>query len=255
MNKAILRGLDILKFIGESEEPVTIAELSRCLEIPKTSVFNIVNALVEKDFLSIEDKKLKSYELGIGAFKLGSLYLNKTELVNIADPILKWVADNVLETVFLAIVNNNELVYIDKKESKKALRTTANLGSIMPLYSTGLGKAVLATYSETEMNEYLSSIKLLPRTKNTLINPEDLLRDLEATRRRGYSISDEENEDGIFCIGVPVYDNTGKAIAAVSISNLKIKKNNESTEKHRKFAIKAALKISKKLGYTKETLF
>jgi DNA-binding IclR family transcriptional regulator len=255
LNKAILRGLDILKFIGEREEPVTIAELSRSLNIPKTSVFNIVNALVERDFLSIKDKKLKSYELGIGAFKLGSLYLNKTELINIADPILKLVTDNIGETVFLAVVNNNELVYIDKKESKKALRTTADLGSIMPLYSTGLGKAILATYSEAEISEYLSKVKLIPRTKSTLVNPEDLLKDLEATRKRGYSISDEENEDGIFCIGVPVYNNVGKAIAAVSTSKLKVKKYDENVEENKNFIIKAALEISKKLGYTREKLF
>ncbi|MCI1994726.1 MAG: IclR family transcriptional regulator [Clostridium luticellarii] len=255
LNKAILRGLDILKFVGESEEPVTIAELSRYLEIPKTSVFNIVNSLVERDYLSVKDRKLKSYELGIGTFKLGSLYLSKTGLVNIADPILKWAADNVLETVFLAVVNNYELVYIYKKESKKTLRTTANLGSVMPLYSTGLGKAILATYDEVEINEYLTRTKLLPRTEKTLINREDLLEDLEVTRQRGYSICDEENEDGIFCIGVPVHDNTGKAIAAVSISSLKINNYSEKAKKHKEFAIKAALEISKRLGYTKERLF
>lgn len=255
MNKAILRGLEILKFVGESEEAVTIAEISKYLGIPKTSVFNIVSALVNKKFLSIKDNKLKSYKLGIGAFELGSLYLNKIELTNIAEPVLKWLADNVLETVFLAIVNNNELVYISKKESKSALRTTANLGSRMPLYSTSLGKAILATYNKEELNRYLQQTDLVARTKNTIVNKEDLLLDLNRIRQRGYAISNEENEEGIFCIAVPIYNSSEQAIASLSISSLKIKSTEERTQVHKEFAIKAALEISEKLGYVKQNLF
>ena len=255
LNKAILRGLEILKFVGESEEPVTIAELSRHLDIPKTSVFNIVGALVEKNFLSIKNKKLKSYELGVGAFELGTLYMNKTELINISDPVLKWLSDNVLETVFLGVVNNNDLIYVDKKESKGTLRTTGNLGSRNTLYSTSLGKAILATYSKSEINRYMEQVNLLPRTKNTIVNREDLLEDLNRIRQRGYSISDEENEEGIYCIAAPICNSTGKSISALCISSLKMKVDNERTEVHKGFVIKAALEISRKLGYAKESLY
>ncbi|MBV7276681.1 IclR family transcriptional regulator [Clostridiaceae bacterium UIB06] len=255
MNKAILRGLEILKFVGESEEPVTIAELSRYLDIPKTSVFNIVGALVEKNYLSIKDKKLKSYELGIGALELGTLYMNKAELVNISDPVLKWLVDNVSETVFLAVANNDELIYINKKESKNSLRTTGNLGSRNPLYSTSLGKAILASYSEVEVNRYIEHVKLLPQTENTIIDKEALLEDLKKIKQRGYSISDEENEKGIYCIAAPIYNSKGKAIGSLCISSLKIKVDDKRTEIHKDFVIKAALEISRKLGYTKDRLY
>lgn len=255
MNTAILRGIEILRLVGQSDEPITIAEISKYLDIPKTSVFNIVNALVSEKFLSINNMKLKSYELGVGAFELGSLYLNKMELTKLASTTLEKLSDNVGETVFLAVVNDNELVYLDKRESKGALRTTGNLGSRTSMYSTSLGKAILATYNSMQLNEYCEHIKFVPKTKNTITDKESLVKNLDLIRERGYSISDQENEEGLFCIAVPIYNRTGRAIAAVSISTLKIKINDERIQIYKENITNAALNISKKLGYAKENLF
>ncbi len=255
MNTAILRGIEILKFVGESEEPVTIAEISKYLDIPKTSVFNIVNALVSEKFLSISNMKLKNYELGVGVFELGSLYLNKMELTKIASTTLEQLSDKVGETVFLAVVNDNELVYLDKRESKGTLRTTGNLGSRTSMYSTSLGKAILATYNNVQLNKYFEQVTFVPKTQNTIIDKECLIENLNLIRDRGYSISNEENEEGLFCIAVPIYNRIGQAIAAVSISTLKIKINDEKINIYEKYVTKAALDISKKLGYIKESLF
>lgn len=255
LNTAILRGIEILRFVGKSEEPVTIAEISKHLNIPKTSVFNIVNALVSEKFLSINNTRLKSYELGVGVFELGSLYLNKIELTSVAGTILEKLSNDVGETVFLAVVNDNELVYLDKRESKGSLRTTGNLGSRISMYSTSSGKAILATYNSIQLKKYLEQVVFVPKTKNTIVDEEDLLKDLNAIRERGYSISDEENEEGLFCIGVPIYNRTGQAIAAISVSSLKIKINTERIQMHKEYATKAAMEISKKLGYAKESLF
>lgn len=255
LNTAILRGIEILRFVGQSDEPVTIAEISKYLNIPKTSVFNIVNALVSEKFLSIENMKLKSYELGVGVFELGSLYLNKMELTKISSAFLEKLSNDIGETVFLAVVNDNELVYLDKHESKGTLRTTGNLGSRTSMYSTSLGKAILATYNSAQLNNYFEQIIFIPKTKSTITNKESLMENLNLIRERGYSISDEENEEGLFCIAVPIYNRMGQAIAAVSISTLKMKINDERIGVCAELITKVALDISKKLGYKKESLF
>ncbi|EHI99716.1 transcriptional regulator, IclR family [Clostridium sp. DL-VIII] len=249
MNTAILRGIEILRFVGNSQEPVTIAEISKQLNIPKTSVFNIVNALISEEFLAINNARLKSYELGIGAFELGSLYLNKIELTNIAGNILERLSNDVGETVFLAVVNNNELVYVDKRES------TGNLGSRTSMYSTSLGKAILAAYDRVQLENYFEKVAFVPKTKNTIIDKETLIKNLNEIRERGYSISDEENEEGLFCIAVPIYNRAGQVIAALSVSSPKTKINAERIILFKENAIKASLDISRKMGFTKESLY
>lgn len=255
LNTAILRGIEVLRFVGESDEPVTIAEISKFLGIPKTSVFNIVNTLLSENFLVINNVRLKSYELGIGVFELGSLYLNKTELTKISSPILENLSNKVGETVFLAVVNDNELVYLDKRESTGNLRTTGNLGSRISMYSTSLGKAILATYNDAQLNKYFNEVTLVPKTTNTITNKELLLENLNSIRQRGYSISNEENEEGLFCVAVPIYNRVNQVIAAVSISTLKIKINDERIDAYKEYLTMAALEISKKLGYAKESLY
>lgn len=255
LNTAILRGIEVLRFVGESDEPVTIAEISKFLDIPKTSVFNIVNTLLSEKFLVINNARLKSYELGIGVFELGSLYLNKTELTKISSSILENLSNKVGETVFLAVANDNELVYLDKRESKGNLRTTGNLGSRISMYSTSLGKAILATYNDAQLNKYFDEVTLVPKTSNTITDKVLLLDNLNSIRERGYSISNEENEDGLFCIAVPIYNRVSQVIAAVSISTLKIKISAERIDEYKEYLTMAALDISKKLGYAKESLY
>jgi DNA-binding IclR family transcriptional regulator len=255
LNTAILRGIEILRFIGSSQEPVTIAEISKQLGIPKTSVFNIVNALVHEKFLSINNVKLKSYELGVGIFELGSLYLNKIELTNIAGAILERLSNDVGETVFLAVVNNDELVYLDKRESKGNLRTTGNLGSRTSMYSTSSGKAILATYDNLQLEDYLKKITFVPKTKNTITDRDTLIENLNAIRERGYSISDEENEEGLYCIAVPIYNKTEQAVAALSVSSPKTKTNEERIRMFKEHAVNASLDISRRLGFTKKSLY
>lgn len=155
----------------------------------------------------------------------------------------------------MAVANDNELVYLDKRESKGNLRTTGNLGSRISMYSTSLGKAILATYNEAQLNKYFDEVTLVPKTSNTITDKALLLENLNSIRERGYSISNEENEEGLFCIAVPIYNRVSQVIAAVSISTLKIKISTERIDEYKEYLTMAALDISKKLGYAKERLY
>ena len=255
MNNAISRGIEILRLVGNSKESLTIADMSRQLDIPKTTVFNIVNTLVEEKCLSLTDRRLKSYSLGVGVFEIGTLYSNKMELTKIAAPLMEELASKISETVFLAVVNNYELVYVNKRESTHPLRTTADLGSRMPMYTTSLGKAILATYSPGELEDYFQHVQLIPRTRHTITEKARLLEELKAIRNNKCALDNEENEEGIFCVGAPIFNSGGKARAALSISTMRFKINDDVIQMQKENIVKAALEISNRQGYPKGTLF
>lgn len=249
MNIAVLRALDILRFIGNSEEPMSLTDISKALDIPKTTTYNIINTLVKENCLVIKDKRSKLYDLGIGIYELGNLYVNKLEYMSVVKESIKTIKDTLSTSSFFGIVDNDELIYIDKAESNEAVITSIRLGHRMPLYSSSLGKTILSFYDEDTLNSYLNRIELKSRTKNTITDKEKLKIELQKDRINGYSISDEENDPGLYCIAAPIFNNEGKPFAAISASFVKMNLNDEVIGKAKKIVVEEARKISRLLGY------
>lgn len=256
LNKSAERVADILEIISKNEKPMGITEISKTLGIPKSSTFDLLYTLVDKGFLEIADENLKTFKLGIKLFMIGSAYLKKVNFVELAHPILEKIMKETSETVFLAVENNGQLVYLDKVEPlTMTMRPAAVPGSTNPMTCTGIGKALLAAYSNERVKEITGDGKLITKTKNSIDSYENLIDELEKIRARGYAIDDRESEEEIYCIAVPIYDYTNKPIAAVSISSLTYKMN-ENREKHfSDLLIDYALKISSKLGFLGNGLF
>lgn len=251
MNIAILRALDILKIVGKSSEPMSLTDISKALDIPKTTAFNIINTLVNEKCLVIKNKRSKLYELGLGIYELGNLYINKVEYLELIRDAIRKIRDELSSSSFCCIVDNDELIYIDKFETSDTLRSSIKLGQRMPMYSASLGKIILANYSERDLNNYLGRIELKAKTNKTITDKNKLKLELERARADGYAISDEENDIGLYCIAAPVFDSEGKAFAAISASFVKIHLTEELKEKAKKMVVEESLKVSRLLGCKK----
>lgn len=255
INKSAARTVDILSLIATKEKPLTITEISKTLAIPKSSTFELVYTLVEKNFLEIEDENLKTLKLGLKLFEVGVSFLDKTDLHREARPLLEDMMAKSGETVFLAVEDKGELVYLDKVETSSSVRTTANLGSRNPMHCTGLGKALLAAYTNERVKEITGGGELLSKTEYTIKHYNDLVIDLDRTRKRGYAIDNRESEREVFCVAAPVYNRSAEPVAAISIASLASKMNNDRMEKFSKLVVSTALNISRRLGFVGNKLY
>jgi IclR family acetate operon transcriptional repressor len=131
---------------------------------------------------------------------------------------MRGLRDEFGETVNLGALSLGRVVYLEMLESERGLRTTVDVGAFDHVHTTALGRAILAALPPEEARAIVETIELVPVTSRSLVEVDAVLAEVERTRARGYAFDDEENEVGVRCIGVPIHDELGRAVAALSIS-------------------------------------
>jgi DNA-binding IclR family transcriptional regulator len=201
-----------------------------------------------------QDTSTKNYFLGLKLLELGNLVTHQLDIVKIAKPLLKNLAEQSGETIHMATLEKNEIVYIDKLESEQntgGLKMASRVGSRNPAYSCAVGKMLLAYLPEDVLKRLIQETKLIKRTNNTIIEPGQLMEHLKIVKNQGYAIDDEENELGIRCIAAPLFDAKGNPVSAVSISGPAFRVTKRSIQDTLKKEVKSvALEISHLLGFT-----
>ena len=249
MNNTILKGITILKLISNSRKTLTSTEISKLTSIPKTTTFNIIGSLIKESILEIDNPQLKTYKLGLSSYEIGIKYINNLDLYKTALPFLKELSLLTNQTAFLVKKEKEDIIYIAKVEPEISIRTTITLGTRIPSYSSSLGKAILSSYPKEKLIRYLQEITLTKKTENTIIDKEKLLESLIEDKKNGYSISNGENEENLFCIGAPIFDFSNKVIGAISISTIINNITDEVIEKNSQIIVKISQQLSKTLGY------
>jgi IclR family transcriptional regulator, acetate operon repressor len=193
------RGLRLLQFFAAAGE-ATPAEAAKATGLSRSATYRIAE------------------RLGSEAVRLGMAALASLEVTRVAPPHLRRLADQTRETVNLAVVDGDEVVYIDKEEGPLAVKMSAQLGSRRPLHCTALGKAFLAALPPGELPARLAALELARHTAATITDPAALAAELERVRARGWAVDDEEVEEGVFCLGAAVRDHRRLAVAAISVA-------------------------------------
>ncbi len=253
---AVNRAIKILKLLT-TENELTLTEISDILDIPKSSAYDILQTLTAEGMVAVKDEYRKVYSLGLASFEIGSAYIARINVHFIAHTYLEELMKKHHTTSFLAIpdLEKGMIVYIEKVEPADINRATVKLGTRKGMYHNSLGKALLASYSEQQLQSIIEQSMLIPKTSRTIINYEALIDNLNLTRKRGYAVDNREDNDNIFCIGSPVFNNKGIAVAAISLSFLYFDIKDRDIEQIGQDVKNTALQISKQLGYTKDTLF
>jgi IclR family acetate operon transcriptional repressor len=213
--KTVDRAWTLLTTLGEADRPLSVRDLARRTGVPRPTVYRLVDVLSRHGAVVVADGTVA---VGHRVLWLAGRRLAQLELRAAGRPHLVELCRQVGETVHLGVLEQGQVVYIDKVEPPRPLRMASTVGAIMPAHSTALGKAMLAWTDPQQVRQILALRGLPRRTPRTITTPARLLRELAAVRARGFAVDNVENEDGIRCVGAPVFDHQGRVAGAVSIS-------------------------------------
>jgi len=193
-----------------------IAELCKKISLPKGTVHRLLGTLKNLGYIE-QNPQNRKYYLTVKIFKLGTAVTDKIGLVQII-PYMKEISRKFNETVNLAILDRDEIIYLYSMGSDNTLKLDLRIGSNQPAYCAAVGKVLLASLSEQELDGYLQRVKLKSYTPYTITSKKYLKKDLKLIRERGYSFVNEEYMVGVSCVAVPLKDNRGKVCAGLSFS-------------------------------------
>lgn len=248
--QSVVHALDILEaFKGISKEDLGVTELAEKLNLHKNNVFRLLATLETRGY--IEQNKLSgNYSLGIRTFEMGQAFLSQTGLLKQARAVMDELVKMCNETVYVAVLRCDKVVYLDIAETSQSVRVANRVGSLLPAYSTAVGKAQLAYLSADEMERIFGGSKLQRFTPSTITDPEELIVHLKDVAKKGYALDIEEYEEEVMCIAVPIMDYTSRPVAGICISGPGCRMTRKRMETELLPLLKtAAQDISRKLGH------
>jgi IclR family transcriptional regulator, KDG regulon repressor len=213
---SVANSLRLIKAFSEDHYEIGISDLAKRLGLAKSTVHRLASTLLDQGMLEQNEGDGK-YRLGLALFELGTLVRRKMDFTVEARPFLRTLMEKTGETVHLAILDHDSVLYIITHESKQALRMGSKVGTRVPVHCTAVGKTLLAFQPEEEIERILA--RGLPASApNTLVDAKALRRELVLVRARNYALDDEESEVGLRAIAAPVRSHSGNVVAAISIA-------------------------------------
>ena len=245
--KSADRAFRILEAVGSRSNGITHGELSKVLGIPKGSLSYLLSNLMDRDYLTFE-KQSKLYMLGPQLLVLTGRYLSNLDFVRVGRPILRQLVGEINEDAELAIMKDDEILFLYKEECSQPLKFSIAIGERAPIYATSAGKAILAYLSPAEVSRYLEAVRLAPITESTITDGETLKRELQEIRSKGLAYGREEFHQGISAIAAPVFNVYGDVIGSAVVTLPGVRFNTEQKRSIEAKLLKAAREISRKLG-------
>ena len=222
------RALDTLELLAAAgPDGMTLTELAEQISVSKSSAFALLQTLVARGFAADSGARLtRRYRLGMALAKLGDAAETQSPLISLALPVLQSVTDQTGLTTRLVVPDGPYAVVMARVDAPGTVRFASYLGAREYPHCTSAGKALLAALPQVRARALAVEAGLPPRTPRTITDPDALARDLEVSAARGYTIDDEEDCEGVFCVGAAVYDRSGECVAAVSGTGLKLNRPN-----------------------------
>lgn len=245
------RSLDIVEQLATSESGLSIADLANRTGLPKSTIHRILTTLADRHYIE-KNPETSIYSLGHKFVEIASVYLNKINLKTEAVPIMHEIAATFNAVSYLGVLENSEVMYLERVEQFNSLRLYTQIGKREPLYCTALGKVLLSALPEADFEHLAKNLTYQSYTPLTKTSFESLECDVKFARTHGYAVDMQEHTMGSCCLAVPIYDYTRKIMAAMSVSGPGLMDNFEfETILTRMKA--AAEELSKRMGYTPPT--
>ena len=223
--QSVERALTLLDVLADAGlEGMTLTELSRAVGVSKSSAYSILHTLLARGFVADSGTSMqRRYRLGMTLARLGDLVVSQHGLRDMAMPVLRALTDETGLTSRVAILDEVYAVAIGRVDARQGVvRLAADLGRHEHLHSSAVGKAMLSLLDEETVLEIAAATGLPGKTAHTIVDAAALLRDLATVRRRGYAIDDEEDHEGVYCVGAAVVDHSGQCLGAISATGLKL---------------------------------
>jgi len=245
---AVDRTLDIIEFMALHPRPYGATELARCLNIPINSVFRILKRLTDREY-TIQDPLSSGYQLSTKVFSLGMSLYTRFELRQRARPHIEWLSRETEETCQLQIPQADMMLVLDTVSPEVSYYLRIVPGALVYYHPNAYGKVVLAFLAEDEVKKIVPP-RLPSMTPNTIVLRTDLMKQLEETRKTGLGYDNEEYNEGIRCIGAPVFNVEGKVVAGLGVSGLVSTFRAGRQTLYEQLVLECARRVSKDIGYS-----
>lgn len=248
MSRSVDRALSILALFDSSKQEWGITEISREIDLSKSTVHGLVKALEKRDFLQVTQSG--KYALGIKVYELGRTYTGNIKLNTAAEPMIKYLSQKYQQSVHIAIYAGHKAVFIMNDKAGSEYSIFPRVGADVFAHCTAVGKVLLAWQLPDHIEKYLETENLIPLTANTITDREDLRRELEKIKEQGYAVDREEALAGTACIAAPIFNYSQQIIAAISVSGHVEKILDDKVFNMCHYdVIEAAQKVSEVMGY------
>lgn len=215
MSRALEKGLTLLSLVAEGRD--SLPGLVAASGLPKSTVHRLAAVLVDRELLRYQDNR---YILGYRLLELSEKAKRGIDYLAVARPHLESMAEETSEAVHLGELTGSHIVYLEKVEGERSLQMKSRVGLRVPAQATALGKVLISCRPRAEWESHLLDDS--PATEATPIRKTPLFQELAAVRDQGYAFDREEHEPGIRCVAAPLWDATGRVVAAISISGAAI---------------------------------
>ena len=246
--QALDRAFAVLDLLGESETPLGLAQVAASLQLHKSTAHRFL--MVLERHRMVERTGNGKFRLGLRLFDFGSRAIEQFDLRERAQPHLRRLVAETEETAHLCVLEAARVIYIDKIEPARSVRMITRVGASNPVHCTSVGKAMLAFLPEDRANEVIKKTRFEKFTPRTIATVEALRAEMEKTRRRGYAVDDEEFEDGLRCIAVPLLDAQRLPVGAVSVSGPSFRVTAQKLPAIANQLLQCVRGISADMGYT-----
>lgn len=247
--QSIDRAVKIIECFNEERKELKLSEISERLGLNKSTVHGIITTLKYNGFIS-QDNETQKYKLGIRFIEFGDLVINSINIRNAVLPVIDEVCAKIEETVHVAMLDGIDVVWIEKRECTKSIKTSTKIGARLPAYSTADGKIIICYQDNDKIINYLP--KRIPKhTQNTITNKAQFINKLEEMKKNSCAIDNEEYIEGIRCVAAPIFDHDGKVRFSLSTTGPAFRMTDERIKEIVVIIKEAANEISHRIGYKK----
>lgn len=243
---AVSRALTLLERLAQVREPMSLAQLTQELALPKSSVHGLCNTLMSFGYL--RRRSDGAFLIGPRVMGLAEAFVSGTDVAHEFNALWADSGGAPEETVVLSVLSGGDAVYVGARNSARPLGLAFNVGMRLPAYLSGSGKAMLAHRSPDEVRRLFAGGLTVRLTRKGPRDVEALLKELATVRRRGYSIDDETVREGVYSFGAPVFDASGHAVAGVAVCINKALLGADGGARHRDAALSVARTLTRRLG-------
>ena len=215
--QSVDRALLIIETLAEDDEGYRLSDLAVRTGLSTSTVHRLLTTLEKRRFVQF-DRDESMWHIGAQSFAVGSTFVRRRNFVTQALPYLRKLRDQTREMANLAVVDDGAMVILTRVESREIMRSVTKVGGRVPMVASGLGKALLSTYSEEDVFAIIQREGMPRLTSKSIVRAGELCKSLHDIRQQGYSVDDEEALIGLRCVSAVVYNDCSEPLAAISVS-------------------------------------
>src|SRR5437763_5580941 len=217
--QSVDRALLIIETLAEDDEGYRLSDLAVRTGLSTSTAHRLLTTLEKRRFVQF-DRDGSKWHVGAQSFVVGSTFVRRRNFATQAMPYLRKLRDQTRETANLAVVDDESIIVLTRMESREIMRSLTKVGGRVPMVTSAVGKAVLATYSDEDVGAVIRHHGMPRLTERSIVRPSDLFKELATIRKQGFAVDDEEACMGLRCVAAVVYSALAEPLAAISVSGL-----------------------------------